>query len=129
MEQSILVVEDTPFYGRLMVYLLSCQNLYQTQWANTGHQALLLAQQSVPLLFLLDYRLPDMTGIALYDRLHALVKRERVPALLLSADFPSREIEEQLTLRKISGMRKPFKAEEFLLSVERLIKNQNLSLL
>lgn len=127
MEQSILLVEDTPFYSRLIAYLLSQQGLYQSCWAQTGSQAVLFAEQRVRLLFLLDYRLPDMTGIVLYDQLHTLAKREMVLALLLSAEFPSRELEEQVARRNIGGMRKPFKADEFLLTVERLVKKQNRS--
>ena len=122
MEQSILLVEDTPFYGLLVLAFLSRNGHYQTRWAQTGGQALLLAKESVPLLFLLDYRLPDMTGIALYDQLHKLDGRESVPALLLSADFPNKELEERLALRGIDGMSKVFTTEALLLSIERLIK-------
>lgn len=122
MEQSILLIEDTPFYGLLVLAFLSRNGHYQTRWAQTGGQALLLAKESVPLLFLLDYRLPDMTGIALYDQLHTLDGRERVPALLLSADFPNKELEERLALRGIGGMSKVFTTEALLLSIERLIK-------
>ncbi len=122
MEQIILLVEDTPFYGALLLYFLSHQTPYETRLAQTGCQALTMSKEIVPLLFLLDYRLPDMTGIALYDQLHKGEGQELVPALLLSADLPNQRLEEQLTLRHIPGMSKPFKIDDLLLLIEQLIK-------
>jgi DNA-binding response OmpR family regulator len=122
MEKIILVVEDTPFYGTLLVYVLSHQALYQTRLVQTGRQALLLAREIIPLLFLLDYRLPDMTGLALFDQLHRGAGQEMVPALLLSADLPNRELEAQLSFRKIRGMSKPFKTDDLLLTIEQLVR-------
>lgn len=38
-----------------------------------------------PVLLLLDFALPHMSGIELYDRLHAQLQLAAVPALFLSA--------------------------------------------
>jgi CheY-like chemotaxis protein len=87
MEGFILVVDDTPFYGKLIVSLLSSKTSYQIQLVEMGHDALNAATGIIPLLFLLDYRLPDMTGIELYDQLHKREGREMVPAIMVSADL------------------------------------------
>ncbi|HEX4206023.1 MAG TPA: response regulator, partial [Ktedonobacteraceae bacterium] len=61
-------------------------------------------------------------GLALYDQLHRGAGQEMVPALLLSANLPNRELEAQLSLRKIRGMGKPFETDDLLLTIEQLIR-------
>ncbi len=63
-----------------------------------------------PDLFLLDYHLPSMDGIELYDHLHATKGLEQIPAILLSANLPRKELEK----RKMVGVRKPFELDTLL---------------
>jgi len=61
-----------------------------------------------PDLLLLDYQLPDMTGLQLYDRLHAQKAFRHLPAILLSATLPHLELEK----RHLIGLYKPFRVAE-----------------
>jgi CheY-like chemotaxis protein len=70
-----------------------------------------------PSLFILDYQLPRMNGIELYDKLHSIDGLDSVPAVLISARLPKQEIDK----RRIIGMSKPLELDEFLHTIEELL--------
>ena len=121
MEGTILVVDDNLFYGQLIAYTLSRRTSYRIQCIQTGFQALTVVKNIIPILFLLNYQLPDMTGIALYDQLHIMEGRTLIPALLLSADLPDQKLEEQLVARKIIGISKPCHMDHLLTTINTLV--------
>lgn len=118
MESFILFVDDDSFYGKLIVSLLLHKTPYHIQLAETGFDALNTALEITPLLFLLDYRLPDMTGIELYDQLHKREGWEKVPAIMVSADLPDQKLEKHLLARGMTGMSKPFDTRNLLLTID-----------
>ncbi|MBV9232279.1 MAG: response regulator [Chloroflexi bacterium] len=121
MEGIILVVDDDPLYGKLLASLLLRNTPHQVWVVQTGNQALKAAQEITPILLLLDYQLPDMTGIKLYDLLHEIAGQESVPAIMLSADLPNQELEELLLARKMIGMNKLFDPKHLLQAIDRAI--------
>lgn len=66
----VLVIEDDPGLARLVAETLADMGL-ETDIAATGKAALEKLSAHTPALLLLDYSLPDMTGIALIDALGA----------------------------------------------------------
>jgi CheY-like chemotaxis protein len=70
-----------------------------------------------PNLFVLDYLLPRMNGIDLYDQLHATKELEDIPAIMMSANLPASEARK----RKITCLKKPFELDELLQTIEKLI--------
>ncbi|HEU5378931.1 MAG TPA: response regulator [Ktedonobacteraceae bacterium] len=119
---TILFVEDHLFSAKLTIHLLEQRMSYHLWWVQTGLEAEQVTETMNPVLFLLDYRLPDCTGLQLADRLHALAGRETIPILLLSADLPDKDLEEQLHVRQIIGMRKPFVPEELVKIISLLVQ-------
>ncbi|MFL5654148.1 MAG: response regulator [Ktedonobacteraceae bacterium] len=115
--KTILVVEDDTDIGMLIDAVISAETSYQTLWVTDGLQALKVVQDTKPDMFLLDYFLPLMDGIELYDRLHALKELETIPTVMMSARLPTKEIEK----RKILGLRKPFELQELLDMIEGLL--------
>jgi CheY-like chemotaxis protein len=69
-----------------------------------------------PQLFLLEYSLPDMNGIILYDRLHARKELEAVPALIIGASL--KEGEDALKRRGLLVVENSFDLDEFLSPIE-----------
>ncbi len=82
---------------------------YQLVLATHSVQALHMVKDVKPVLFILDYHLPMMNGIELYDRLHAIKELEHVPAMMVSAVLPERELQ----ARHIIGIHKPFELSTF----------------
>lgn len=83
-KKLILVIEDDEdaqeMYGRLLWY-----NNYEVAFASTGAEGIRLASDAAPDLVLLDLRLPDLDGTAVYDRLRAREETARIPVLVLTA--------------------------------------------
>jgi CheY-like chemotaxis protein len=67
---SILIVEDDVCTGRALAKLCRSGG-YTTTLATTGVIALQQIQQSPPDLIILDYMLPDMTGMDILQQLRA----------------------------------------------------------
>src|SRR5215467_8943237 len=115
--KSILVVEDDSDIGLFLVQAISQETQHQALLVTDGFQALKAITSIKPNLFILDYWLPSMNGIDLYDRLHATNGLEDIPAIMISAQLPRRE----LIKRNIHSLNKPLELDEFLRLVERLL--------
>src|SRR2546430_5779174 len=115
--KTILVVEDDTAIGSFLVEAIKQEAPHQALLATDGYQALKMVHDLKPNLFLIDYGLPRMNGLELYDQLHATKELEDVPALIISASCPWKEVEK----RKIPCMRKPIELDELLQTIEKLI--------
>ena len=115
--KMILVVEDDAGIGSFLVQAITQETPYLALLVSDGFQALNAVANVKPSLFILDYQLPRMNGIELYDRLHTTKEMEHVPAIIISARLPRKEIEE----RKIIGMNKPLELDDLLKTIEKLL--------
>lgn len=117
--KTILVVEDDPGIGSFLVEAIQQETPYQALLATAGYQALKIVHHIKPNLFLLDYGLPHINGIELYDQLHAIKELEDIPALLISArlQLPKREAQK----REITCLKKPLELDELLKTIEGLL--------
>jgi DNA-binding response OmpR family regulator len=115
--KTILVVEDDTDIGSFLVQAISQETHHQAMLVTDGFQALKAITNIKPSLFILDYQLPSMNGIELYDRIQETKDLEKIPAILISARLPKQEIAK----RKIVGMAKPLELDEFLQTIEKLL--------
>ena len=83
---TILIVEDE---------VIQQETPYQFVLTTDGLEALQLAEKIKPRLLILNYHLPHMNGIELYDRLHAIKELEDVPAIMVSAILPEQEVKQR----------------------------------
>jgi DNA-binding response OmpR family regulator len=113
----ILIVEDDPAIGAFLAQAITQETSYHPLLVPDGFAALKVIHDMVPNLLLLDYQLPGMNGIELYDRLHAMEKLQDVPAILISAYLPQREVQK----RRITSLRKPFELDELLQTIETML--------
>ncbi len=117
MNKTVLIVEDDDEIGKMLVLLLSLETPYQVRLVHSGKEALWAVKEISPVLFLFDYYLPQMTGIQLYDQLHARKEWETVPAIMMSANLPVTELQK----RHIPGIAKPFDLDELLQVIEKAV--------
>jgi DNA-binding response OmpR family regulator len=115
--KTVLLVEDDVNIGEVLVQAIMQETPYFAILAADGFEALNTVQNIRPNLFILDYHLPRMNGIELFDRLHAVDTLEHVPAIMISARLPEKE----LARRKMQGMNKPIDLDEFLQRIEELL--------
>src|SRR5438046_4277726 len=90
-KRLILIVEDDTDIGPVLLQAITALDRYQAVLVSEGIQALSLVEHITPELFLLDYHLPGLTGIVMYDRLQAQSGLEHVPEILMSAYLMSSE--------------------------------------
>ncbi len=83
--KTILVVEDDEDIGSFIVEALLQETSHQALLVTNGSKALETVKTIKPNLFVLDYLLPRMNGIDLYDQLHATKELEHIPAIMMSA--------------------------------------------
>src|SRR5438552_16709461 len=88
---TVLVVEDDEDIGEFIAQTLQLETPYQVFLATSGVQALEQAKSIKPNLLLLDYMLPGINGIELYDQLRSITGFEHIPAIMMSANLPTRE--------------------------------------
>ena len=100
---TILIVEDDADIGHFLQQLIEDETPYNTILIGDGLTALEKAPHIQPCLMLLDYRLPGINGLELYDRLSSKNAVQNVPAIMMSATLPTKE----LAQRGIYQLRKP----------------------
>lgn len=115
--KTILLVEDDVPIGEVLVQAITQETGYITVVAQSGEDALKMVESIKPNLLILDYRLPGMTGLEFYDQIHALEEFSAIPAMMISAQLPTKELKR----RKITGLNKPLDLDEFLQTIESLL--------
>lgn len=115
--KTILLVEDDANIGEVLMQAITQETSYLAILVSDGYEALKVVEGIKPSLFLLDYQLPRMNGIELYDQLHAIEALAHVPAIMMSARLPHQDLKK----RAILGMNKPIDLDDFLLTIEQLL--------
>jgi DNA-binding response OmpR family regulator len=111
-EKTVLIVDDDRDIGDILQQIILDQTDYNVLWIAESDLALYAASFVRPSLLLLDYMLPTMDGLVLYDRLQETENMRGVPTVLISAStaLPF----EELPKRGIYLLKKPFELSDFL---------------
>lgn len=111
----ILIVEDDADIGQLLVQIIHQQTSHHALHHLTAGEAIKAIMTLTPHLFILDYSLPDMTGLELHDWLNSIDRLKHIPAILLSARNPPVD---EIQKRGIILIRKPFAVTKLLSHIE-----------
>jgi len=111
-EKVVLIVDDDRDIGDILQKIILDQTDYKVIWIAESDLALNAASYLRPSLLLLDYMLPAMHGLELYDRLQEIENMRGVPTILISASatLPFEALRE----RGIYLLRKPFELDDLL---------------
>lgn len=118
LHKVIVVVDDDEDIGTLITELIHEHETHDVQHHATAKQALQAMSTDTPHLFILDYNLPDMSGLELHDQLHTFEHLKSVPTLLISAVKPPLR---ELQKRAITFLAKPFDMIELLHTITKLL--------
>src|SRR3954463_9233000 len=84
----VLVVDDDSALIRTLADILRLHG-YAPETALSGREGIALAEHNAPALALVDLRLPDMDGVELASRLHAVSELTQVVVLTGNASVES----------------------------------------
>ena len=110
-DYTILIVDDIPTNVMLVQAILKKEG-YSLVTAESGVEALQIAQERHPNLILLDIMMPEMDGYEVLQRLKSDPKTNDIPVVIMSAlsDMPS--IMKGYQLGATEYVTKPFQREE-----------------
>ncbi|MBI1217819.1 MAG: phosphate regulon transcriptional regulatory protein PhoB [Rhodobacteraceae bacterium] len=80
----VLVVEDEPAQREVLAYNLEAEG-FRVARAENGEEALMLVEEDAPDLIVLDWMLPNVSGIEVCRRLKTRADTRGVPIIMLSA--------------------------------------------
>lgn len=118
--KTILVVEDDRSIASFFVEAIKQETPHQALFAFDGQRALKMLHDLKPDLIVLDYSLPHMNGLELYDHIHAMEELKHIPALLISARPPFEEAKK----RNLMCLKKPIALDELLQTIEKLLAQE-----
>lgn len=121
MSATILIVEDEPAIQELLAFNVM-QAGYQAMRAEDASSAWQQLQGNVPDLILLDWMLPDTSGVILAKQLRSDARTKDVPIIMLTARSEERD--------KISGLEsgaddyitKPFSPRELMARIRAVLR-------
>lgn len=115
--KTVLIVEDDQDIGSFILRAILEETSHQAILVTDAQKALEAVKSLKPNLLLLDYHLPRMNGIELYDQLRTHKELEHVPVILISARLPRYEARK----RNMACLEKPFELDRLLKTIEDLI--------
>ncbi len=80
----VLLVEDEPAQREILSYNLSSEG-YRVMLARDGEEALMLVEEGLPDLIVLDWMMPNVSGLEVCRQLKTRPETRRVPIIMLSA--------------------------------------------
>jgi DNA-binding response OmpR family regulator len=116
----ILAVDDDPDILKLVVFRLE-RSGYVVLQARDGEEALRLALERPPDLFVVDVMMPKMDGLELVRRLRAEEATSRTPIIMLTARAQDTDLEAGFEAGADDYLRKPFSPLELQARVQAIL--------
>ncbi len=121
---KILIVEDEEDIITLLRYNLEAKG-YEVFCAHNHEEARLIIKEDLPDLIILDWMLPQISGIKLCQEWRANKKTKNIPIIMLTARSEEKEKILGLTVGADDYMVKPFSILELLARINALLRRAN----
>ena len=115
--KTILLIEDHPVFSKIFARIIAEYTAHRVVRLSDGLEIMQAMQEHKPDLLILDYDLPGLNGIEIYDLVHNTAGWENIPAIMVSASLPVHEIRR----RKIPGLHKPCSSNDLLRAIEQAL--------
>ena len=117
----ILVVEDEPAVVTLLSYNLRKQG-YRVEAAADGHEALARVAETRPDLVLLDWMMPNLSGIEVCRQLRRNPSTRDLPVIMLTARAEDQDAIRGLNTGADDYITKPFSVEALMARIRALLR-------
>jgi len=128
MTPFVLIVEDETSIATLLEYNLKREG-FETDLAQDGDMALLMAEERVPDLILLDWMLPKLSGVEVARRLRRKDATKDVPIIMLSARGEEDDRVTGLDIGADDYLVKPFSMPELFARIRALLRRTQANVL
>ncbi len=119
--RSVLIVEDEPDVCELLRFTLSRAN-FDTIVASTAEEALQILENRLPSIAVIDWMLPQMSGIELTKRIRTNPITEDLPILVLTARQEEKNKLEGFSSGADDYVTKPFSPKELIARIKALLR-------
>jgi CheY-like chemotaxis protein len=117
---KILVVDDEPNIVKMVKSRLEA-NGYQVVSAFSGQECLLRAKTEMPDIIVLDIMMPGMDGTQVGQILKLDAATKNIPIIFLTCLVEENEVPKQHVVAGNIILAKPFKAEELLAMIKKIV--------
>ena len=121
---TILIVEDEPAIVELVSYTLRDAG-WNTMAVNTTAEAWDYIQRRTPHLILLDWMLPDQSGLRLLSRIRADRQLQAIPVIMLTAKTMEEDKIDGLDNGADDYVTKPFSPRELTARIKALLRRKS----
>jgi two-component system phosphate regulon response regulator PhoB len=125
MAQVILIVEDDAAQAEMLRYNLEKEG-FRTMLATTGEEALYSAKMEVPDLAVVDWMMPERSGIEVCRALRAKVETRNLPVIMLTARGEEGDRVLGLEAGADDYVVKPYSPREMVARVQALLRRSNI---
>lgn len=127
MKAKIFIVEDEPSIVQLVKYNLEKEN-FKVLVSNNGEEGLQEIKKTEPDLILLDWMLPDLSGIDICKALRKDTKFKNIPIIMLTARSQEEDKVLGLNVGADDYLPKPFSNLELIARVNALLRRSKPSI-
>lgn len=104
----VLIVDDDPIIRKVAEISLSRVGKWTVMQAESGVQALSMAEEFLPDIILLDVMMPGTDGPTVFQRLSVLPSTATTPVIFMTAKVQRHEVQEYYALGAAGVITKPF---------------------
>lgn len=124
-QKRVIYIEDDPEMIEL-IHLILQQHHFTVKGALSGDEGLAIIRRESPDLILLDLMMPNMDGWEVYQQLKTDPKTRNIPVIIITARAQPIDRVLGLHIVKVDDyISKPFKPQELLNSIERVLNEQH----
>ncbi len=109
---KVLIVDDSRSMRRLITMALKHIGETDIMEAEDGVQAVHKLQEGIPDLILLDWNMPNMSGIEFLKRIKGHDKLKDIPVVMVTSEGKNTVVQEALDAGAEGYVVKPFKPQE-----------------
>ena len=110
---SILIIEHEPAQAEILSFNLEADG-FKPETADNGEDGLLKAESLLPDLILLDWMLPDLSGIDVCRKLKAQMETRDIPIIMVTARGSEDDAVRGLTMGADDYIVKPYSTRELM---------------
>lgn len=122
--KTILAIDDDDGIREIIQFSLEATTDWEILTAASGKEGLAIAAEAKPDAILLDVMMPELDGIATFERLQTNPVTRDIPTILLTAKAKVSEQKQFIDLGVTGVITKPFTAMQLLEQIRKILQWQ-----